>query len=196
MIDTAKKSAQIDFPVADLIAQRRSTRAFSDKAVSSEMIYSLFEAVRWAPSSSNEQPWFYCYATIDQTELHGKMVDLLATGNQAWASHAPLLIMSLARVSHLKDSRPNAYAFYDVGGANALLALQAVKLGLQVRQMGGFDKSKAVTALNIPEGLEPVVVIAVGHPGDAVHLPEALQLREAAPRERFLQEAFVRNQAF
>lgn len=196
MIDTEKRSASIHHPVAGLIAERRSTRAYSSRPLEQDTLISLFEAVRWAPSSSNEQPWYYLYATTEQTELRERLTEVLASANQVWASKAPVLILSLARVTHLRDGRPNPYAFYDVGAANALLSLQAVELGLQVRQMGGFDKVKAKESLNIPVGLEPVVIIAVGYPGDAVQLPEALQAREAAPRERYLQETFVRNVPF
>ncbi len=55
-------SAEIVSPVMDLIKDRRSRRAFSDKPVEQEKIKSLFEAARWAPSSINDQPWTYLYA--------------------------------------------------------------------------------------------------------------------------------------
>ena len=190
------RSSEIHYPVASLIADRRSTRAYSSAPVSTEMVSSLFEAVRWAPSSNNEQPWVYRYVTSDQQEWYQQFTQVLSPSNQAWAGQAPLLVLSLARKTHQKNGQPNAYALYDVGGANALLALQAVHLGLQVRQMGGFDKQKAVETLNIPVDLEPVVIIAIGHPGDPALLPENLQVRERAARERFLQETFVQNGLF
>lgn len=190
------RSGEIHYPVANLIADRRSTRAYASAAVSPEMISSLFEAVRWAPSSNNEQPWVYRYVTADQKDLYNRLMNVLSSNNQIWAGQAPVLILSLARKCHQKNGQPNAYALYDVGGANALLALQAVHLGLQLRQMGGFDKLKAVETLHIPDDLEPVVVIALGHPGDPAILPENLQVRERATRERFLQETFVQNGLF
>lgn len=196
MIDTEKRSAEIHYPVAGIIADRRSTRAYSAEPVSAEAIESLFEAVRWAPSSSNEQPWYYCYACSDQDEIFSRMLDALSPSNQAWAANAPLLILSLARKTHLRTGRQNAYSWYDTGGANALLALQAVHLGMQVRQMGGFDHAKAKAALNIPDDLEPVVFIAVGYPGSVEKLPEPIQLKEASLRERFLQQTFVRKGGF
>lgn len=195
MIDTEKRSAEIHYPVAGLIADRRSTRAFSPEPVSADAIESLFEAVRWAPSSSNEQPWYYCYACAGQ-EAFTQMVDALNPANQAWAANAPLMILSLARKTHLRSGKQNAYAWYDTGAANSLLALQAVHLGMQVRQMGGFDRTKAMATLNIPEDLEPVVFIAVGYPGAVEKLPEPLQVKETSARERFLQETFVRNGGF
>ena len=85
---------------------------------------------------------------------------------------------------------------YDLGGANAFLSLQAVELGLQVRQMAGFDGQKAISLLNIPNDYEVGVFMAVGYPGDPSALPDHLKNRELAPRERFLQNVFVMNQPF
>ena len=55
---------------------------------------------------------------------------------------------------------------YDLGGANSFLSLQAVELGLQVRQIAGFNHEKTIELLRIPETLQPGVFIVVGYPGD------------------------------
>ena len=161
-----------------------------------DRINSLFEATRWAPSSTNEQPWVYIYATRDQVELWDKLFSCLNEGNKIWAKDAPLLILSLARKNFTRFSGTNTYAMYDLGGANSFLSLQAVELGLQVRQMAGFHHDKAIDQLNIPDTFEIGVFIAVGYPGDPETLPEKLKLREAAPRERFIQQEFVMNRTF
>jgi nitroreductase len=192
----SQRSSEIHFPVAPIISERKSTRAFTDRPVDDEKILSLFEAVRWAPSSSNEQPWMYIYATADQPELYQKMMESIAAGNQIWASQAPLLVFSMARKTFRKNGNENRYALYDLGGANAILSLQAVHLGLQGRQMAGYDREKAVSLLNIPDEFEPGVFIAIGYPGNADQLPEPLRTKESAPRERFLQESFVMNRIF
>ena len=59
------KPAPIDFPVHELIRERWSPRAFADKPVSQDVLRSIFEAARWAPSSSNEQPWAYIVGSKD-----------------------------------------------------------------------------------------------------------------------------------
>lgn len=196
MTSSAEKSDKIHHPVLPLIADRRSVRAYDSRPIEKEKIDSLFEAVRWAASSSNEQPWFYLYATADQTELWSKMFVALEDVNKLWAQHAPLLILSLARKTFRKNGKENRYALYDVGGANSFLALQAVHLGLQVRQMAGFKADVAIQNLSIPEDMIPAVFIAVGYPGEVAVLPEPLQVKETAPRERILQKEFVRNEAF
>ena len=193
---TKQKSSQLDHPVSDLIKNRKSTRVYTPQPVSKEKIYSLFEATRWAPSSTNEQPWLYLYATKDQTELWDKLMEPLNEGNKIWVKDAPLLILSLARKEFQRNGRTNAYAMYDLGGANSLLSLQAVALGLQTRQMAGFNRELARTLLNIPEEFELGVFISVGYPGDPDSLPEIIKVKELAPRERYVQQEFVRNSLF
>lgn len=188
-----QKSSQVEHEVSDLIKNRRSTRIFQSKSVEEEKINSLFEATRWAPSSTNEQPWTYLYATPNQEQLWQKMIEPLSDGNKVWVKDAPLLILSMARKTFQRNGFENAHALYDLGGANALLALQAVELGLQVRQMAGFNKESAKTLLNISDEFEVGVFIAVGYPGDADSLPESIKSKELVPRTRFLQQEFVRN---
>ena len=190
-----QKSSQIQHPISDLLKNRKSTRAFSDQLIDKGTISSLFEATRWAPSSTNEQPWCYIYATREQS-LWETMFSCLNEGNQIWAKEAPLLLLSMARRNFSNYVGVNHYALYDLGGANAMLSLQAVELGLQARQMAGFNRQRTIEKLNIPDVYDLGVFIAVGYPGDPQSLPEKLKLRESAPRERFLQQEFVRNSPF
>ncbi len=60
--------AKSEHPVHTLIQNRWSPRAFSEKPISDEALRSLFEAARWAPSSSNEQPWAFIVATKNEAE--------------------------------------------------------------------------------------------------------------------------------
>lgn len=164
--------------------------------VSGETIKSLFEAARWAPSSSNEQPWAYLYATKDQPELWEKIFDSLMEGNKLWTREAPLLVVSMVRKNFLKNDKPNGSARFDLGAANAFLSLQATHLGLNVHQMGGFEKDKIIGNLNIPDTHEPVVVLAIGYPGTPEQLAEPFKTRETALRERYTQAFFVMNNTF
>jgi nitroreductase len=189
-------SSDISHPVFNEIRARRSLRAYSSRPVPPEAIRSLFEAARWAPSSNNEQPWVYVYATREQPELWNKLFDMLVEGNRIWAKDAPMLVLAMVRKNFLRSGKSNASARFDLGAANALLSLQATHLGLNVHQMGGFEKEKAVAHLNIPDTHEPVVMLAIGYPGDAGQLPPHLKERETAPRERYTQDFFVMDKAF
>ncbi len=57
--------APVEYPVQELIRNRWSPRAFSEKRVPNEVLRSLFEAARWAPSSYNEQPCAFIVGTKD-----------------------------------------------------------------------------------------------------------------------------------
>ncbi len=189
-------SAEFESEVLEIIKSRRSRRAFISKLIEPEKIKSLFEAARWAPSSVNEQPWVYVYATAHQEELWHKIFDSLNDNNKTWAKEAPLLVVSLSRKRFLKNDQLNGSAKYDVGTANAFLTLQATQFGLNVHQMGGFDHNRLRQNLNVPETFDLGVVMAIGYPGDPQQLPLPLQERELSPRMRYLQSEFVMNQSF
>lgn len=191
-----EKSSTFAAPILEAIRNRRSGRAYSDRMVEPDKIRSLFEAARWAPSSLNEQPWFYVYATRDQHELWNKIFDCLQEGNKRWAKNAPLLICSLARKKFIRFDSPNPSAKYDLGAANAYLSLQAAHLDLSVRQMAGFDVGAISKNLGVPDRYEPFIVMAVGYLGDIEGLPENLKAREMAPRERFVTAEFIMNKTF
>ena len=189
-------STEFETPVLEVIKTRRSRRAYSSQPIEPEKIKSLFEAARWAPSSNNEQPWAYIYATKDQAELWSKLFDLLNDGNKSWVKDAALLGISLARKNFVLNGKPNSLAKYDLGGANAFLTLQATGLGLNIHQMGGYDHQRAFANLNIPDDYELGAMMAIGYPGDVEQLPENLKQRELAPRHRYVQEEFVMNKTF
>jgi nitroreductase len=178
------KPAATDFPVHDLIRHRWSPRAFSDKPVEPAILASLFEAARWAPSSSNEQPWAYLVATKDNPEDFAKMVSVLVEFNADWAKNAPVLALAVSHLKFQSNGNPNRNAFYDTGAATILFSLEATARGLFVHQMAGFDPAKAKQVFEIPADWEPIAAFAIGYPGDPNSLSQKLQDREVAPRTR------------
>src|SRR5260370_29387447 len=132
-----RKPAPTQHQVHELIQQRWSPRAFSPQPVPPEVLRSLFEAARWAPSSSNEQPWAFLVTTTDDKENHAKMLSTLVEFNQAWAKHAPVLVIAVSELAFAKNGHPNRNAFYDTGAPGAHLSLEATSPGLYVPQMAG-----------------------------------------------------------
>lgn len=179
-----KKPAKTDYPVHELIRDRWSPRAFSEKPVRPDVLRSLFEAARWAPSSNNEQPWAFLVATKDDHEAHARMLSTLVEFNQGWAKHAPVLAIAVSELAFAANGNPNRNAFYDTGAAVANLSAEATARGLLVHQMGGFDPHKVIELFQIPKGWEPIAAFVVGYPGDPESLPESLRQRELAPRSR------------
>jgi len=185
------EEAPREYFIHPLLTERRSLRAFSPRAVAPETLGSLLEAARWAPSCMNEQPWSFIVATkenkIDLDRLLGCLLDF----NLQWAQHAPVLILSIARVTFASNGKANRHALHDVGQAMAALTFQATASGLVVHQMAGFDAEKARREFSIPVDHDPVAISAIGYPGRSDTLPEKLQEREMAPRTRKTLKDFV-----
>jgi nitroreductase len=178
------KQATPDHPIHQLIAERWSPYAFSDRPVSDADLRSLFEGARWAASSYNEQPWSYFVATRDEPAEFERLLACLVEGNQAWAKAAPVLALGCTSLRFALNGKPNAAAIHDLGLASATLTLQATALGLCVHQMIGILPDKARQAYEIPEGVQPLTGLAIGYPADAASLPETLRARDLAPRDR------------
>jgi len=153
-----------------------------------EAVLTLLEAARWAPSGGNGQPWRFVWALRD-TPAFAALLDALVPGNQAWAHRAGALVLLAAKVMR-DDGKPAASARFDAGAAWGSLALQGTLSGLAVHAMGGFDHEKARAAAGLPEGVEPQVVIAIGHPGAPDLLAEKDRAREQ-PNDRLPLEAFA-----
>ncbi|SAK94177.1 nitroreductase [Caballeronia hypogeia] len=178
------KPAPTDIDIHELIAGRWSPRAFADKPVDRAQLHRLLEAARWAPSSNNMQPWrFIAFDRHRDEAAFNRAFDTLAPSNQKWNAHVPLLVC-VAAYSLTPKNEPNKTALYDTGAAAMTLVLQAHALGLATHQMGGFDRDAFRAAFSIPDEVQVIAMVAIGHFGDASQLDEALREREAAPRAR------------
>ena len=177
------KIARANHPIHDILKNRWSPRTFSERPVEHEKLLSLLEAARWAPSSANEQPWYYIVATKENADAFERAVACLRPNNQRWAKDAPVLMFSVARNNRSNDV-PNRFALYDVGQATAHMLAQATAFDLYVRQMGGIDADKVRETYQIPETHTVVAGIALGYLGQVEQLPEDIQERERAVRER------------
>jgi len=185
-----EKPAETHHPLHDLLKRRWSPRAFAERPVEPDKLHSLFEAARWAPSSNNEQPWRFLVGTSENKADWDRLFTCLVEGNQKWAHRAPVLMLSVAKLT-FDDGSANRHAIYDTGMAVENLVIQATALGLFVHQMAGFRVHQAREECKIPSGYEPMAMIAVGYPGDPGTLPDHLRERELKPRERNSISEFV-----
>ena len=186
-----EKLADTTYPIEPVLKRRWSPRAFAERPVELAKLLSLWEAARWAASCSNQQPWYFIVATREDAAEYARLLSCLRENNQQWASHAPVLMVSVAKLAFDMNSQPNRYAFHDVGLAVANLIVQATALGLFVHQMAGFYPDKVRELYGVPDGFEPVAGIVLGYPGDPAILSEELQQRELAPRARNPLTTFV-----
>jgi nitroreductase len=160
----------------------------SGEPVSRDALLTLLEAARWAPSGGNGQPWRFAWA-LAGTPAFAPLLATLDPGNREWAHRAGALVLLATRTVR-DDGRPITSAAFDAGAAWMAFALQGTLSGLHVHAMGGFDREAARAVAALPAGVEPQVVIAVGHPGRVEDLPERQRARER-PSDRLPVEAIA-----
>jgi nitroreductase len=185
-----KKAPHVDGLIPVLL-ERWSARSFAEREVSLETLKKVFEAARWAASSSNEQPWRFLVGRGGD-EAWEKIFQSLAPGNKKWAHKAPVLILGVANTRFVKDGSENRFALYDLGAAASYLTLQSAALGLTAHQMAGFDREAARQAFAIPPEYALGAAIALGYRDEPAALgDEGLIARETSPRSRKPLREFV-----
>jgi nitroreductase len=178
-----EKQTPLDAPIHKLLSKRWSPLAISDQPVEKEKLDRIFEAMRWAPSSFNEQPWRIVYATKDNSEAFENLASLLLEGN-AWAKNAYVLMLICSTEKFTRNDKHNVHHAYDTGAAVANMLVEATDLGLVAHQMAGFDSDRAPKIVDLPEGVEPLTMMALGYYGEIETLKEDWQKREASERSR------------
>lgn len=170
-----------DYDIDPIFLNRWSPRAFTGEDMPADLLLSLFEAARWAPSAINIQPWRFVYAHRGTPEW-SPLFDALMEMNQAWVANASVLAYAISDRFRRKpgaEPSPNRSHSFDTGAAWAYLALQAEHLGWTAHAMGGFHVEKAHEATGAPESDYRIeAAIAIGRPTDASVLPEAYRARE------------------
>jgi len=176
-----------DFDADPIFVNRWSPRSMSGDEISRDVLFSLFEAARWAPSSNNNQPWRFLYARRN-TDYWPIFFDLLTEQNKIWAKNAAVLIVVISKTTFDYNEKPARTHSYDAGAAWENLALQGSLKALVVHGMQGFDYDKARRSLNIPDVFQVEAMIAIGKPGKKEDLPESLQEREMPSPRKNLSE--------
>jgi len=184
-----KNSRQASANVEPMFIERWSSKAFTNKPLSDVEIASLFEAAHWAPSANNRQPWLFVYATDgpDRERFHA----LLSEGNARYAPNAAMMVLVFARVVDDEGNKIRT-AQFDTGAAWMSLALQANRMGLNTRAMGGIDLDAAYDVAGVPrDQFETICGIAVGTRGtdDDIH-PRMVKQNLANGRKAVSEIAF------
>lgn len=163
-----------DYDIDPVYVNRWSPRSILDKEVPEDVLFSLFEAARWAPSAFNLQPWRFIVArTPEERETFYPFINEF---NLTWCKSAPVLVLIISQKVTERGENPS-HAF-DTGAAWGFLALEAVRKGLVTHPMTGIDFAKAREILAVPEDYDIQALIAIGYQGPKESLPQALQERE------------------
>lgn len=168
------KTPETSAPLTDLLEKRWSPRSYDEThEISDNELLSILEAGRWAPSSSNGQPWRFSVAKRG-TPLHAEVVERLTGFNQAWAPNASALIVVSTKLG--EDGQSHKGNHYDCGLAVAMMSIQAQALGLHTHQMGGILRDQLHASLGLSSDLEVVVVMSVGKMDAPKNLKERLTI--------------------
>jgi nitroreductase len=167
-----------------VMLRRKSKRAYLQKPVPEEALRRIMEKTRWAPSSSNNQPWRFI--VVREPEALSRLHEALNRGN-AWAKKAPILIAVVSREADdrvRKDDPAVKYYLFDTGLAVENLLLAAVEEGLMTHPMAGYKAGKAKEALNIPEEYSVLCLISLGYAGDISDLDPETRAKDEKLRTR------------
>lgn len=196
MSEIVSKPAPTSANLDELVKNRWSPRIYdpSHELTQSEL-ESLGEAFRWAPSSSNQQPWKLVILTRG-TDLHNKVSEQGLGGfNASWAPNAAALAIVLGENKNSKgEERNRVDTAYDLGLATMKLIIQAESMGLKAHVMGGIDHEGIRKILNAADHFV-MVAVSIGIQGSLEGQEEAIVTREQAPRERKT-DAYLINQKF
>lgn len=163
------------------IKERRSTRKFTDQAVSEEEIRAIVSAASYAPSWKNTQTAHYI-AIINQAKKQ-EIADTCVmgfAGNQRIIGQAPVLIVETTvnersgyeRDGSFSTSKGTHWQSYDAGLAGEAFCLAAWEKGLGTVIMGIFEEAKVKEALQIPETESVSALIALGYPEEVPEAPK------------------------
>ena len=182
--EIVQKPADTTANLHPLVRDRWSPRIYDpEHNLGMAELESIGEAFRWAPSSSNQQPWKLVLLTRG-SELFEKIASTGLTGfNQTWAPDASALAVVLAAKTFEGKERKMAETYFDVGLASSQLVTQVESMGLKAHFMGGIVPEKIIELLNVSEHAV-ICVIAIGKQGSTEGHEDAIVASERAARSR------------
>ena len=158
----------------DLILKTRSFRSFDTSVkVTEEALCELVDHARFTASSMNLQILKFRFVT-EQNEVKAvqnsvrwatKVRDVIELPPVGHEPAAFIVICCDKNVYPAADS-----LLIDVGIAAEAIMLAATEMGLGGCMMSSFSKDTLPSLLDLPEGVEPKLVLALGKPDETVEL--------------------------
>ena len=169
----------------ECIKGRRSIRAFSEEAVSHELISEIVETASYAPSWKHTQ-------IVRYIAVEGELKNKVAECTSAYARNseiiaaAPMVIVvtiikgrsGYERDGSFSTHRGEGWQMFDAGASSEAFCLAAYEKGLGTVIMGIFDDDKVAELLEIPEGREVIALIPVGYPAENPTAPRRKPVEE------------------
>jgi 5,6-dimethylbenzimidazole synthase len=200
-----------------LVEQRRSIRGYDEsREVPEQVIRTILDCARWAPSGGNGQPWEFIVIRNKETrhkiadwylkQLEQKReMDLAVRGTAKMTGdgfrHAPVHVVIVGD-PRVKESYPirtkleKAESHFITGLANAtlLIHLAATSLGLASQYVSDANSPYMETmlkvALEIPEPLRIYHLVPIGYAKSQVAAPPRRELEEITHYEKYEMSKF------
>jgi len=147
-----------------LAKNRYSERAFSDKPLEQEKLELILEAGRISPTACNFQP--EKIYVIKSKEGLSKAQKLTSIYN------APIVLLVCYDINQAwKTQNDGLYKSYCIGEQDASIVAatmmyEAQDLGVHSIWLRGFDSKAAADAFKLPDNIRPVMMLALGYPGE------------------------------
>jgi len=148
--------------VSEAIRRRYSCRSYADRPLEKEQLDMILEAARQAPSAKNLQDWRFVVVTDKATK---KKLAVAANG-QTFIENAGAIIVACTASDHVMRCG-QAIGPIDVSIALEHMCLQATELRLATCWIGSFYADKVRAVVGIPEEVQIIELLALGHPADS-----------------------------
>ncbi len=163
----------------DIIKGRRAIRDFSDKEISQDILNKILEAGLWAPSGSNIQGWEIYLITKIETI---KKIKLLSPGVFGFPKALVILCINTEKAKK-GGNIGEKMALMDLSMAAQNIMLMAYSLGIGSCPAVSFNKSGIKVLLDMPEYLDPALMISLGYPTTIPPPPKRRSLEEVVHYE-------------
>jgi nitroreductase len=180
--------------VLEAIKNRKTIRAYKSNPIDQNVLDSILDAGRLAPSWANTQTWRWI--VVRDKELKKKLAEgVLRPGNRATEAlkTAPVVIAACAELNRagFRDGvsitdKGDYWYMFDAGLALENMALTAESLGLGTLFIGAMDARKAEGLLGIPQGYCCVILMVLGYPDESPDARPRKELSELVFNDRFV----------
>ena len=167
--------------VMEAIRGRRAVRRFTGEKVSLEDMKKILEAGIWAPSGSNVQPWEFILVMDEDNIEKVKMISPGLFGNPS----ALVVLCINRRRAERAGKLGEESALMDVSMAAQNMMLAAYSMGVGSCPVLSFNKAALRELLDIPEHVEPVLILTFGYPKFWPKPPRRRPLEEVVHVERY-----------
>ena len=161
--------------IIDIVKKSRSFRGYDEKRkIEREELLSFVDCARFAPSSVNRQPFRYFLAyekeKLDLIQPLTGWARALPEKNLPYPGKRPTAFIIILQDTAIDDDM-NRYP-KDVGIVAQTMLLAAAEKGLGGIMIGNFNPAKISKALELPENLVPMLIVAFGKPDEKIVLTE------------------------